>query len=327
MKALIADKLEAFVQPNLEAGGIEVLYNPELRDEALTGALAQSNADVLVVRSTRVTGPMIEGSSLKLIIRAGAGYNTIDVEAASEHGAYVANCPGMNANAVAEIAFGLILSLDRRIHDNVADLRQNIWNKLAYSSAKGLAGSTLGLIGIGIIGKKMIPRAHAFGMSVVAWSRSLTEEGAKELDIEIAASPVEVAAKSDVLSVHVAFNDDTRNLIDAKVFDAMLPNAMFINTARAEVVDQNALMHAVKSKGIRAGLDVFDDEPTTGSGEVHNEVFALDNVIGTHHIGGQTFEAQTSIAHETVRIILEFDKTGTPPNAVNQISGRESRSN
>src|SRR5207245_4539165 len=145
---------------------------------------------------TRVTKPMLEAGHLSLIIRAGAGYNTIDVEAASERGIAVANCPGKNSVAVAELAFGLILALDRRVVDNATDLTRGIWNKKEYSRARGLLGRTLGLIGVGGIGKEMIPRARAFGMPVVAWSRSLTPEKAQALGIEWKASPAEVAASS-----------------------------------------------------------------------------------------------------------------------------------
>jgi D-3-phosphoglycerate dehydrogenase len=316
MKVLIADRLQDFVQTQLADSGCEVIVNPALRDDALRDAIAETGADVVVVRSTVVTGPMLEAGRVKLVIRAGAGYNTIDVTTAKRLGILVANCPGMNAQAVAEIAFGLMLSLDRRIHDNVRDLREGRWNKLGYSTANGLYGSTLGLIGLGIIGKAMIPRAKAFGMPVVAWSRSLTPEIASSLGVEMAASPIEVASKADVVSLHVALTDDTRHMADGDFFDAMKPGAMLINTARAEVVDEAALMRAVLEKGIRVGVDVFENEPTTDTGEVHNPMFQLEGVIGTHHIGGQTRQAQLAVSHEVVHIIREYLSTGTPPNLV-----------
>src|SRR6187399_2491440 len=172
-KVLVADKFERSGIDGLTAAGCEVVFEPDLKDEALTQAIAATGAEVLVVRGTKVTAPMLDAGRLSLIVRAGAGYNTIDVAAASTRGIYVSNCPGKNAIAVAELAFGLMLALDRRIPDNVRDLKGGVWNKKEYSNAKGLYGRTLGLIGLGRIGQEMVPRAQAFGMRVVAWSRSL----------------------------------------------------------------------------------------------------------------------------------------------------------
>jgi len=210
-----------------------------------------------------------------------------------------------------------MLSLDRRIPDNVNDLRQGRWNKKEYSKAPGIFGRTLGLIGVGRIGQEMISRAKAFGMPVVAWSRSLDLERAEKLGIDMKQSPLEVASASDVVSIHVALNNDTKNLIDEKFFAAMKPGSYFINTSRAEVVDQAALARAVTERGLRAGLDVFAGEPTGGVGSVEDGIFKIDGVIGTHHIGASTDQAQQAIAQETVRIIREYKDKGRAPNVVN----------
>src|SRR5271157_3724155 len=241
MRVLIADKFEPSGIAGLQAAGCEVLAQPGLRDEALAREVERLRPEVLVVRSTKVSEAVLAAGALKLVVRAGAGYNTIDVAAASRRGIYVSNCPGKNSIAVAELAFGLILSLDRRIPDNVASLREGRWNKAEFSKARGLFGRTLGLIGLGQIGREMIPRARGFGMPVVAWSRSLTPAGASLLGVEYKASPVEVAAAADIVSVHVALTSQTRGLIDAKFFETMRPGAFFINTSRAEVVDEGAL--------------------------------------------------------------------------------------
>jgi D-3-phosphoglycerate dehydrogenase len=317
MKVLIADKFEDSGRSALLAGGCALDYRPGTKDAALTEAIRDSGAEVLIVRSTKVSRAMLEAGRLSLVVRAGAGYNTIDVAAASERGIYVANCPGKNSIAVAELAFGLILALDRRIADNVVDLRRGAWNKAEYSKARGLYGRTLGLVGVGEIGKEMIPRAHAFGMKVVAWSRRLTPERAAELDIERKPSVVAVAAACDVLSVHVAADVQTRNLIDDEVFGAMRPGTIFINTARAEVVDQAALARAVTERGLRVGLDVFAGEPAGGTGDVGEPLFQLPGVIGTHHIGASTDQAQEAIAAETARIVLDYKASGRAPNVVN----------
>jgi len=185
--------------------------------------------DVLVVRGTKVTEKMLDAGQVKLVVRAGAGYNTIDVAAASKRGIYVSNCPGKNSIAVAELAFALILALDRRIADNVVALREGKWNKKEFSKARGLFGRTLGLVGVGKIGQEMIPRAKAFGMPVVAWSRSLTPEKAESLGVERKDSPLDVARAADVVSVHVALKPDTKLMIDAEFFSAMRDGAYFIN--------------------------------------------------------------------------------------------------
>jgi D-3-phosphoglycerate dehydrogenase / 2-oxoglutarate reductase len=317
MKVLVADKFEKSGLEGLQGLGCDVLYQPDAQDDSLTEAIRVSGAEVLVVRSTKVGRPMLEAGRLSLVIRAGAGYNTIDVEAASERGISVSNCPGKNSIAVAELAFGLILALDRRIAEGAADLKQGVWNKKEYSKARGLFGSTLGILGLGGIGKEVVPRARAFGMPVVAWSRSLTPEKAQALGVQPKASPAEVASAADVVSVHLALKSETRNLCDTAFFAAMKPGAFFVNTSRAEVVDQGALEKAVREKGIRAALDVFAGEPAGGTGEVADPIFRVAGVIGTHHIGASTDQAQEAIAEETVRIVREYKEKGRAPNVVN----------
>ncbi len=318
MKCLIADSFEKEGVDKLCALELDVTLDPSLKDDTLRDAIARLNPEVLIVRSTKVTAAMIEaGPSLELIVRAGAGYNTIDVAAAAARSVYVANCPGKNAAAVAELAFGLILSLDRRIADNVADLRAGQWNKKTYSEAQGLKGRVLGLVGLGGIGTEMVQRARGFGMPVVAWSRSLTDGRAEELGIAKCASVDEVASRCDVLSVHVALTADTRNLINAGVLSKLKPGATFINTSRAEVVDHAALKRAIKDRGLRVGLDVFEKEPAGGSGPFEDDIVTFAGVYGTHHIGASTEQAQLAIADETVRIVEQFVRTGGVPNVVN----------
>lgn len=317
MKVLIADKFEESGIEGLKAIGCTVISDPNLKDEALVEAIRETQADVLVVRSTKVSEAALDAGRLSLVVRAGAGYNTIDVKAASARGIYVSNCPGKNSIAVAELAFGLILSLDRRIADNVADLRDGRWNKKEYGKARGLYGRTLGLIGLGQIGREMIARAKAFGMNVVGWSRSLTPETAAELGISFRQTFIEVAHDCDVLSVHLALAPDTRGVINAEIFEVMQPGSIVINTSRAEIFNQKDLARAIETRGIRAGLDVFAEEPTTATGDFTDPIVKLPGVYGTHHIGASTDQAQEAIAAETVRIIQTFMETGRVPNVVN----------
>jgi len=317
MKILIADKFEESGRIGLRTIGCEISFQPDLKDDALVEAISKDQPDVLIVRGTKVTEPMLAAGPLKLVVRAGAGYNTIDVAAASRRGIYVANCPGKNSIAVAELAFALMLALDRRVADNVIALRAGQWNKKEFSKARGLFGRTLGLVGVGKIGQEMIPRAKAFGMNVVAWSRSLSPEKAEVLGVERKESPLEVARVADIASVHVALKPDTKLLINSEFFRAMKEGAYFINTSRGEVVDQAALVEATHAKRIRAGLDVFASEPTSGVAEFTDSIGKEMNVYGTHHIGASTDQAQEAIADETVRIVKSFKETGHVPNVVN----------
>jgi D-3-phosphoglycerate dehydrogenase len=323
MKVLVADKFEQSGIDALKAAGCEVIFEPDASGDALAAVIKQSQASVLVVRSTQVTDAMMDAGSLSLIVRAGAGVNTVDVAAASRRGIYVSNCPGRNSVAVAELAMALILAVDRRIADNVADLRAGKWNKKEYSKAGGLMGQTLGLIGFGHIGQEVARRASAFGMDVLVWSRRFCDDdaardkAAESFDIEILPSVEDVVEQSDVISVHLALTKETRGFVNSALLSLARPGAIFINTARAEVVDHDALATAVKEKGLRLGLDVFANEPSGATGEFADPLIAQPGVYGTHHIGASTDQAQEAIAGETVRIIRTYKDTGKVPNVVN----------
>jgi len=337
MKVLVADKFEKSGLDGLANAGCEVVYNPDLKEDALGAEIAAGGAGVLIVRSTKVTEPMMSGGRLALIVRAGAGYDNIDVAAASARGIYVANCPGKNSVAVAELAFGLILALDRRIPDNVIDLRAGRWNKKEYSKARGLHGRTLGVIGFGNIGQEMARRAQAFGMHLAIWSEIGVEVDRSGMPVdmpllvrlrpssgypvepfaEVCATPEEVAEKSDILTVHVAANERTRKMINANVLSRMKPGSFFVNTARGEVVDYDALAAAIRERNLRVALDVYAKEPSSAQGEFSDPVVQLPNVYGTHHIGASTDQAQEAIAEETVKILRTYLETGRVLNVVN----------
>jgi D-3-phosphoglycerate dehydrogenase len=323
MKVLVADKFEQSGLQALTAAGCEVLFQPDVNGEMLVAAIRESQAPVLVVRSTQVTEQMLDAGVLSLIVRAGAGVNTIDVAAASKRGIYVSNCPGKNSVAVAELAMALILAIDRRIADNVADLRAGKWNKKEYAKAKGLKGQTLGLIGFGHIGQEVARRARAFGMDVLVWSRRFAAdaaagaEAAAAHDITITSSVEELVSRADIISVHLALTKGTRGFVNADLLKHARQGAYFINTARAEVVDQAALVAAAREKALRMGLDVFANEPSAAAGAFEDPIVAEPMVYGTHHIGASTDQAQEAIAAETVRIIRTYKDTGKVPNVVN----------
>lgn len=323
MKVLVADKFEPSGLDALKAAGCDVSYQPDVNGAALVAAIRDSQAQVLVVRSTPVTGDMLDAGALSLIVRAGAGVNTVDVAGASARGIYVSNCPGRNSVAVAELTMALILAVDRRIADNVADLRAGKWNKKEYSQARGLMGQTLGLIGFGHIGQEVARRASAFGMDVLVWSRRFCDDdvardqAAESFDIEILPSAEDVVEQSDVISVHLALTKETRGFVNGALLSHVRPGAYFINTARAEVVDHDALAKAVAEKGLRLGLDVFANEPTAATGAFSDPLLAHPHVYGTHHIGASTDQAQEAIAAEAVRVIRSYRETGKVPNVVN----------
>ena len=329
MKVLVADQFEQSGLAGLADAGCEVVFDPALQGGVLAAALHETRAEVLIVRSTKVTADMMYGGDLALIVRAGAGYNTIDVAAASTSGIYVSNCPGRNSVAVAELAFGLILALDRRIPDNVATLRAGRWDKKEFSKAAGLKGRTLGLLGFGAIAQEVARRAQAFGMDIVAWSRRF-EDGApvdfaaygldpsaRDSRVTAVTSPGAVVEAADILSIHLGLGPATRGLVGADLIGRLRPGAFLINTSRAEVVDHEALAAAVRERGIRVGLDVYPDEPTTGTAAYHLPLLDEPGVYGTHHIGASTEQAQEAIASEAVRIVRAFAETGRVPNVVN----------
>jgi D-3-phosphoglycerate dehydrogenase len=321
MKVLVADKFEKVGIDGLKELGCTVVSEPDVKAEALPALIKSVDPHILIVRSKKVNAEALRaGTALTLVIRAGAGIDTLDVPAASDLGVFVSNCPGKNSIAVAELVLGLLLACDRRIPDQVAELRQGKWNKSEYAKARGLYGRTLGIVGLGQIGREIARRALAFGMQVVAWSRSLTHEEADDLGIRYALTPLEVARLSDAVTVNVAANAETKHLVNAEFLAAMKPGAYLINTARGSVVDEAALEQAIRERHIRAGLDVFQNEPAGGTGAFANPIAALPGVYGTHHVGASTDQAQVAIAHEVIRIVQSFRDTGEVPNVVNRLA-------
>jgi D-3-phosphoglycerate dehydrogenase len=318
MKVLIADKFEAPGVAALRAAGCEIHHDPGLDGDSLLEALGQYKPAVVVVRSTRVTKPMLEATaSLKLVLRAGAGTDTIDKAAATERGIAVANCPGTNSAAVAELVMGLMLALDRRIPDNVLDLRLGKWKKQEYSKARGIKGRTLGIVEMGRIGRLVAKRAAAFDMTII-YSDIIP---APDVERELGARRVEfneLLAVADVITLHVPMTDDTKTMIGREQLAKMKPGAYLINTSRGGVIDYAALTKAIRDRGIRVALDVYGNEPIATAEIFEDPIVKAEGVVyGTHHIGASTEQAQLAVAEEAVRVITEFKKTGEILNRVN----------
>jgi D-3-phosphoglycerate dehydrogenase len=319
MTILVADNIADVGVEALSEAGHTIVEEPGLSGEALVDTLQSERPDVLVVRSTKVTPEALDASpSLALIVRAGAGYDTIDVQGAANRGIFVANCPGKNSVAVAELVLGLMVSLDRQIPDNVADARAGRWNKKVYAQAEGLKGRTLGIIGLGNIGTEVMQRAKAFDLNVIAWSRSLTPEVAEEkMGIGYRESPQAVARDASIVTLHVASTPDTKNLADRSFFEALPEGAIFLNTTRAAVVDEDALAWALDEKDVRAGIDVMEGEPAAKQAEFDHPLADHPNLYMTHHIGASTQQALDATAMEAARVIRTFDEEGDVPNCVN----------
>ncbi len=322
MKILVADKFPEQYIDKLKSLSTGVDYNPKLGASELADAVGDAN--VLIVRSTIVNERCISHSKeLSLIIRAGAGVNNIDLKAASAKGIYVANCPGKNSIAVAELAMGLILAIDRKIPDNVVDFRGKKWNKALYSKADGLFGKKLGVVGTGKIGFELIKRAQSFGIEVYAWSRSLTPEAAELIGVHFCKTIEVLIDACDIVSVHLALKPETRGIISKDIIGRMKPGTIFINTARAEVVDEDALIEAVEAGTIKAGLDVFIDEPEQKDGEFSSKLQGIKNIYVTHHIGASTDQAQNAVAEDAVDIVREYMQEGRVRNWVNRSKASE----
>ncbi|MGA7839015.1 MAG: NAD(P)-dependent oxidoreductase [Ignavibacteriaceae bacterium] len=320
VKVLVADKFPEQYIKEMKELNLDVNYSPKLGENDLPGEI--KDTDILVVRSTKVNAKTIESAkNLNLIIRAGAGVNNINISAANEKGIYVANCPGMNSVAVAELAMGLMISLDRRIPDNVMDFKNGKWNKGEYSKAQGLKGKTLGIIGYGAIGREVAKRAIAFDMKVYAKDISRIEgemvKDFSEMD--------QLVPMCDILTIHLPATSDTKGLFNKEMFSYVKNNALIINTSRPDVIDEEALLEAIKEKNIRVALDVFKGEPEVKTGEVKSSLQDNPNIYVTHHIGASTEQAQNAVAAETVRVIKEYTSSGIIAHWVNRAKASDAK--
>lgn len=318
MNVLIADKFSDQGMEALRQAGCEVIFHPELKEDALTKAIGETKPTVLVVRSTKVQEPMLEASpELKLVIRAGSGYDTIDVPAATERNIRVCNCPGMNSVAVAELTIGLMIALDRRIVDEAADLRRGVWNKKEYSKARGLKGRTLGVLGLGRIGYEVAKRAAAFDMNLIYTDVIVQAEMEKELGIRKVPFG-ELLKESDFVTVHVPGGTETKHVIGTEQLADMKPTAFLINCSRGGVINEEALAEALKAGTIGgAALDVYEMEPAATDKEFKDPIVSAPHLYGTHHVGASTDQAQEAVGEEAVRIVTTFLKRGEFVNCVN----------
>jgi D-3-phosphoglycerate dehydrogenase len=292
MKLLIADPITKTAIVELKRCGVEVDDLSSLPKEELIGKVKGYNC--MIVRSaTKVRKEMIDSmDKMKLIIRGGVGIDNIDVSYAKEKGIKVMNTPAASSISVAELVLTHMLALSRHIVKGTVGIKEGKWEKKVLKGVE-LFGKTLGIIGLGRIGKELAKRGKALGMKVIAYDPYITAEGVDMVDLDT------LLRDSDYISIHTPLTDETRHLIGRSAFEKMKKNAILVNCARGGIVDEDALIKALKiGKIAGAGLDVYEIEPPKVS-----ELMELPNVTFTPHIGALTKGAQERIGEEVVKII------------------------
>lgn len=298
MKVLICDPVSETAINKMKEAGNEVDVKSDVTPEELLEIIPDYEA--MVVRSrTKVRKPLLEkAKNLKLIVRGGVGIDNIDVEDAKSMGIEVRNTPTASSASVAELAVGHMFALARHIPRGTASLKSGKWLKKKLKGTE-LAGKTLGIIGIGRIGKETAKKGAALGMNVIAYDPYVKEpgvEGASLVNLD------DLLNKSDFVSLHLPHNDETHHLISTEQFSKMKESAYFVNCARGGVADEDALYEALSSGKIAgAAFDVFETEPPAD-----NKLLSLDNFFCTPHIGASTKEGQGRVGDEIAKIINEF---------------------
>ena len=311
MKVLVADKVSVTCAEVLRRAGIEVEHRPGITREELLRSIA--DVDGIVVRSdTRITEEVIAAAPrLRVVGRAGAGVDNIDVAAATRRGIVVMNAPGENTISAAEHTLSMMLALARSIPLADRSMRAGRWERGKFLGVE-LFGKTLGVFGLGKVGREVASRAKAFGMEVIGYDPVLSEDVAARLGVTLV--PIEaIFERSDFITLHIPLGPDTRHLIGAAQLARCRPGVRIINVARGGIIDEVALVEALRSgRAAGAALDVFENEPPTGS-----PLLSLDTAILTPHLGASTQEAQEKVAARIAEQIAGYLKEGLVANAVN----------
>jgi len=306
MKVLVADHISKEGLDILDGAGAEIDIKLGLKPEELKSIIG--SYDALIVRSqTKVPAEVIRaGKNLKVIARAGAGVDNIDVKEATRQGILVVNAPTSNTIAVAELVFGLMLSLVRHIPQANDKLKSGVWSRSEFMGTE-LRGKTLGIIGLGRIGRAVARRAQAFEMKAIAYSPSVPTKDAEQLAVQLV--PLEeLLRKSDFISLHTKMTPEKRGMISQKELALLKPTARIINCARGALIDEEALAKAIEEKKIAgAAVDVYCKEPATDC-----ILLKYENVITTPHIAASTTEAQTIAATIVAEQIIDV-LNGRPP--------------
>lgn len=305
-RILICDKLEMDGIAVLEQAGLQVDNRPGLAGEELRSAL--QSADGAIIRlATRITADLLKDpGKLRIIVRAGAGVDNVDVLAATRRGVIVMNTPNSNTLSACEHTWGLILALARQISTADAVMHQGGWDRHKFLGVQ-LAGKTLGIVGLGRIGREVAKRALAMGMKVIGYDPIMTIDRMTSLGLTPAHDIDAVLQQADVVTLHVPLNPETKGLIDKTKLSKMKKGAFLINCARGGIVDEDALVEALKSGHLGgAAMDVFAQEPLPAD----HPLRALPNVVLTPHLGAATREAQRSVAVEAAEVMVDFFSRG-----------------
>ncbi|MDR1608896.1 MAG: hydroxyacid dehydrogenase [Deltaproteobacteria bacterium] len=299
---LLSDKIESVCPDILKKAGFSVTEKSGLSPEELAKEIGQY--DGLVVRSaTTVTKEVLvagQKGSLKIVGRAGAGLDNIDVAAAQELGVKVVNTPGLNANAVAELTIALAIVLARKLWVAFSSIKEGRWEKKGLVGTE-LSGKVIGLVGLGFVGRLVAKKAQALDLKVWAYDPLIKPEDVKKAGAEPKTLDA-IWAGADYISLHLPKTKETTNLVDAKVLSQIKKGAFLINAARGGLVDEKALYDSLVSGHLGgAALDVFSQEPPGAS-----PLLSLPNFVATPHVGASSLEAQLNVAEEVAKLLVEY---------------------
>jgi D-3-phosphoglycerate dehydrogenase len=311
LKVLIADKVSTTCAEALRAAGLEAEHRPGLSEAELLRAVSEAHG--IVVRSdTQISEQVMAAApQLRVVARAGAGVDNIDVAAATRRGIVVMNAPGENTISAAEHTISMILSMARKIPQADRSMRAGKWERGKFMGVE-LFGKTLGVLGVGKVGREVASRARAFGMEVLGYDPVLSEQVATRVGVRLV-SPETIFEKADIITLHLPLTDSTRHLIGREQLARCRRGVRIVNVARGGVIDEAALCEALQSGQVGgAALDVFEAEPPAGS-----PLMEIDSLVMTPHLGASTREAQEKVAARIAEQVAAFLKEGTVANAVN----------
>ncbi len=300
MKVLVCDKVDAAAVAMLRDAGHEVTEANGLKGADLVAALAGVRG--LVVRgATKVTADVLAGArDLRVVVRAGTGLDNVDAAAAAERGVIVRNTPNANSVSVAELVFGMALALERYLAPASTDLRRGVWEKSKYQGRE-LAGRTMGILGFGRIGREVAVRARAFAMPVI-WHDPPHKTNPAGFDWTEMVDRESLFRRADILTLHVPLTPETKHSLGERELAWMKPDAILVNASRGGVVDETALLAALRGGALRgAAVDVFETEPAPAD----HPLLALPNVLPLPHLGASTVEAQKRAGTDAASILIE----------------------
>ena len=316
MRILVACELPASTIKQLETLASTVVVRPVAKPQELYDDL--SEVGVLIVDKLRLPAETLSRAPrLQMIVRAGPGPGDIAIEEASAEGIFVTNVPDMNAAAIAELTFGLILALDRQLVENANASREGRWIRSELGPARGLAGRTLGILGYGPVGRQVAHRALAFEMRVAAWSPTLGPGLPDERGITFCDWPRELARMCDIVTVHEVPDAEKQTRVDSEFLENLPTNAYLIHVSEPGAVDEAALATAIKARNLRVAIDIRGAEPRGESPRHRRRLADNPNVIATQNIGPLTQQALQASADEVVRIVRAFVTSGEVRNCLN----------